>query len=197
MEKKGDLRVYIAEDESVILMNFRRILIRLGYDVIGIATNGEKALREILELKPELVLMDINMPGIDGITVLERVSEAYDIACIFITGHFTETFVEKAKKAGALGYLIKPVDEKQLKASIDVAAARFEERKKLQNETKKLKSDLSDRKYIERAKGILMDSFGLKEAEAMSRLQKLSRDKNRRLAVIAKDIIEREQMILK
>lgn len=99
----------------------------------------------------------------------------------------------KGKKAGALGYLIKPVDEKQLKASIEVAVARFDERCILRDETEKLRADLSDRKYIERAKGILMDSFGLKEGEAMARLQKLSRDKNKKLAVIARELIEKEK----
>lgn len=191
------LKVYIAEDESIILMNFRMILGELGYNVVGGAVNGEKALKDILELRPDLLLLDINMPKIDGITLFQRVSREYDAACIFITGHFTETFVEKAKEAGALGYLIKPVDEKQLKASIDVAVARFEERRFLRDETEKLRSDLSDRKYIERAKGILMDSFGLKESEAMSRLQKLSRDKNKKLAVVAREIIEKDKIILR
>lgn len=129
--------------------------------------------------------------------MFESVSKAYDAACIFITGHFSEAFVEKAKKAGALGYLIKPVDEKQLKASIEVAVARFDERCILRDETEKLRADLSDRKYIERAKGILMDSFGLKEGEAMARLQKLSRDKNKKLAVIARELIEKEKIMMR
>lgn len=197
MKKKSGIRVYIAEDESIILMNFKMILQQLGYDVTGSAVNGEKALKDILELKPDLLLLDINMPRLDGITLFEEVSKTYDAACIFITGHFTEAFVEKAKEAGALGYLIKPVDEKQLKASIDVAVARFEERRMLRDETEKLRSDLSDRKYIERAKGILMDSFGLKEGEAMARLQKLSRDKNKKLAVVAKELIEKEKIMMR
>lgn len=163
MKKSSRIKIYIAEDESIILMNFKMILQQLGYEVVGSAVNGEKALKDILELKPDLLLLDINMPRLDGISLFESVSKAYDAACIFITGHFSEAFVEKAKKAGALGYLIKPVDEKQLKASIEVAVARFDERCILRDETEKLRADLSDRKYIERAKGILMDSFGLKE----------------------------------
>ena len=191
MRKSSRIKIYIAEDESIILMNFKMILQQLGYEVVGSSVNGEKALKDILELKPDLLLLDINMPRLDGISLFESVSKAYDAACIFITGHFSEAFVEKAKKAGALGYLIKPVDEKQLKASIEVAVARFDERCILRDETEKLRADLSDRKYIERAKGILMDSFGLKEGEAMARLQKLSRDKNKKLAVIARELIER------
>ena len=197
MKKSSRIRIYIAEDESIILMNFKMILRQLGYEVVGSAVNGEKALKDILELKPDLLLLDINMPRLDGISLFEAVSKVYDAACIFITGHFTEAFVEKAKEAGALGYLIKPVDEKQLKASIEVAAARFEECCILRDETEKLRTDLSDRKYIERAKGILMDSFGLKEGEAMSRLQKLSRDKNKKLAVIARELIEKERIMMK
>lgn len=192
MKKSSRIKIYIAEDESIILMNFKMILQQLGYEVVGSAVNGEKALKDILELKPDLLLLDINMPRLDGISLFESVSKAYDAACIFITGHFSEAFVEKAKKAGALGYLIKPVDEKQLKASIEVAVARFDERCILRDETEKLRADLSDRKYIERAKGILMDSFGLKEGEAMARLQKLSRDKNKKLAVIASVIFHIE-----
>lgn len=195
MKKSSRIKIYIAEDESIILMNFKMILQQLGYEVVGSAVNGEKALKDILELKPDLLLLDINMPRLDGISLFESVSKAYDAACIFITGHFSEAFVEKAKKAGALGYLIKPVDEKQLKASIEVAVARFDERCILRDETEKLRADLSDRKYIERAKGILMDSFGLKEGEAMARLQKLSRDKNKKLAVIARELIEKEKIM--
>ena len=197
MKEDSCLNVYIAEDESIILMNFKMILQRLGYHVAGSAVKGDRALDEILELRPDLLLLDINMPGMDGITLFNQVSKVYETACIFITGHFTEAFVESAKEAGALGYLIKPVDEKQLKASIEVAMARFEERRILRRETEKLKSDLSDRKYIERAKGILMDSFGLKEGEALARLQKLSRDKNKKLVVIAKELIEKDRIILR
>ena len=197
MKKSSRIKIYIAEDESIILMNFKMILQQLGYEVVGSAVNGEKALKDILELKPDLLLLDINMPRLDGISLFESVSKAYDAACIFITGHFSEAFVEKAKKAGALGYLIKPVDEKQLKASIEVAVARFDGRCILRDETEKLRADLSDRKYIERAKGILMDSFGLKEGEAMARLQKLSRDKNKKLAVIARELIEKEKIMMR
>ena len=197
MKKSSRIKIYIAEDESIILMNFKMMLQQLGYEVVGSAVNGEKALKDILELKPDLLLLDINMPRLDGISLFESVSKAYDAACIFITGHFSEAFVEKAKKAGALGYLIKPVDEKQLKASIEVAVARFDERCILRDETEKLRADLSDRKYIERAKGILMDSFGLKEGEAMARLQKLSRDKNKKLAVIARELIEKEKIMMR
>ena len=197
MKKSSRIKIYIAEDESIILMNFKMILQQLGYEVVGSAVNGEKALKDILELKPDLLLLDINMPRLDGISLFESVSKAYDAACIFITGHFSEAFVEKAKKAGALGYLIKPVDEKQLKASIEVAVARFDERCILRDDTEKLRADLSDRKYIERAKGILMDSFGLKEGEAMARLQKLSRDKNKKLAVIARELIEKEKIMMR
>ena len=197
MKKSSRIKIYIAEDESIILMNFKMILQQLGYEVVGSAVNGEKALKDILELKPDLLLLDINMPRLDGISLFESVSKAYDAACIFITGHFSEAFVEKAKKAGALGYLIKPVDEKQLKASIEVAVARFDERCIIRDETEKLRADLSDRKYIERAKGILMDSFGLKEGEAMARLQKLSRDKNKKLAVIARELIEKEKIMMR
>ena len=197
MKKSSRIKIYIAEDESIILMNFKMILQQLGYEVVGSAVNGEKALKDILELKPDLLLLDINMPRLDGISLFESVSKAYDAACIFITGHFSEAFVENAKKAGALGYLIKPVDEKQLKASIEVAVARFDERCILRDETEKLRADLSDRKYIERAKGILMDSFGLKEGEAMARLQKLSRDKNKKLAVIARELIEKEKIMMR
>ena len=197
MKKSSRIKIYIAEDESIILMNFKMILQQLGYEVVGSAVNGEKALKDILELKPDLLLLDINMPRLDGISLFESVSKAYDAACIFITGHFSEAFVEKAKKAGALGYLIKPVDEKQLKASIEVAVARFDERCILRDETEKLRADLSDRKYIERAKGILMDSFGLKEGESMARLQKLSMDKNKKLAVIARELIEKEKIMMR
>lgn len=100
MKKSSRIKIYIAEDESIILMNFKMILQQLGYEVVGSSVNGEKALKDILELKPDLLLLDINMPRLDGISLFESVSKAYDAACIFITGHFSEAFVEKAKKQG-------------------------------------------------------------------------------------------------
>ena len=188
-------KILVVDDDKELVKMLCSYFNMKQYETIT-ATDGMEALNKI-KMKPDIILLDINMPRLDGISLFESVSKAYDAACIFITGHFSEAFVEKAKKAGALGYLIKPVDEKQLKASIEVAVARFDERCILRDETEKLRADLSDRKYIERAKGILMDSFGLKEGEAMARLQKLSRDKNKKLAVIARELIEKEKIMMR
>ena len=100
MKKSSRIKIYIAEDESIILMNFKMILQQLGYEVVGSAVNGEKALKRYIGIKAGFTFIDINMPRLDGISLFESVSKAYDAACIFITGHFSEAFVEKAKKQG-------------------------------------------------------------------------------------------------
>lgn len=128
MKEDGCLNVYIAGNESVMLMNFRMILQRLGYHVAGSMVKGDRALDEVLELKPDLLLLNISIPGMDEITLSNQMSKVYKTVCMFITGYFTEAFMESTEKVGALGYLIRPVDKKQLEASIRVIMTRFEER---------------------------------------------------------------------
>ena len=182
------LRLFIAEDEAIILSNFKMQCQRLGHA-------GDSAEREILRLHPDLVLIDINMPGKNGIEVVEHVMQEELIPCVFITGFYSEDLSAQAARAGAFGYLLKPVDSKQISVAIQIAQARYQEFTQIRQESDTLRTALEDRKYIERAKGILMSRFALSEPEAMKRLQKLSKDRNKKMAVISRELIAAEKLL--
>lgn len=194
MDDLKKLRVFIAEDEAIILTSFKMILKRNGYEVVGEATSGLEAYSKICDLKPDLILMDINMPELDGINVLMKINKIMLIPCIFITGQYSNELVERVNDAGAFGYLIKPVDERQIKASIDIAMERYREFKLLNTETNNLKASLEARKFIERAKGILMQKCSMNEQDAMKHLQKKSRNSNVKLVDVAKEIIKADEL---
>jgi two-component system, response regulator PdtaR len=194
MEDVKKIRVFIAEDEAIILASFKMILKRNGYEVIGEATSGLEAYKKICELKPDLILMDINMPELDGVNILIKINKIMVIPCIFITGQYSAELVERVNNAGAFGYLIKPVDERQIKASIDIAMERYREFKLLNSETNNLKAALESRKYIERAKGILVQKCSMNEQDAMKHLQKKSRNANIKLVDVAKEIIKADEL---
>lgn len=187
------LEVLIAEDESVILMGLKSNLKKLGHRVVGEALDGKQAVELALEKKPDLILMDINMPFMDGIEAASRINEQCLIPCIIITGYNDQKLIARATEAGVFGYLIKPVGINDIRPAIDIARARFAEFKKLQDELDDTKEVLKARKLIERAKGILMDRMDLKEAEAMRLLQKRSNDQNKKIVIIARDIIEADK----
>ena len=189
------MRIFIAEDEAIILGTFKMLVEKIGHTVVGVATDGESAERKIRQLQPDLILIDINMPKKSGMEVIRAVNEDHIIPCIFITGYYSEELSQKAAKLGAFGYLLKPVDGKQLEAAIQIAQARYEEFRQVYAEADSLRIALEERKYIERAKGILMDRFGLKEPDDMRQLQKKSKDKNKKLVVVAKEIIAAEKLL--
>lgn len=189
------LRIFIAEDEGVILGNFKIRVEKMGHRVVGIAMDGLEAKKKILETQPQLILMDINMPTQDGLSVLEEINQIHPIPSIIITGYYSEELIERTKKAGVFGYLIKPVDEKQLEATINIAQMRFADIRAQAQKTEEMIKALEERKKIEHAKGILMDRFMLKEAEAMKKLQKMSKDSNMKLAKVAERIIKSEKLL--
>lgn len=194
MEAKK-LKVFIAEDEAVILTSFKLMVKEMGYSIAGSAANGKDALEKIQKTQPDLILMDINLPERDGLSVLEEVNQNRVIPSIIVSGEFSEALVDRANEAGVFGYLLKPIDEKQLEVTIKVALRRFEEFREMSDKHENLSLALKERKLVERAKGILMDRFGVKESEAMKQLQKKSRDKNKKLAVIAREIIDAEKLL--
>ena len=193
MEKK--LNIVIAEDEYIVMMGLRQTIENSGHNVIGVANDGEKLVDLALEKNPDLLIVDVNLPKMDGIEAIDIINKKRVIPSIVITGYNSEDFVKRANKAGVLYYLIKPVDEKELNPAIEIAMGRFADFVKMQREIQKKDKALIDRKFIERAKGILMDRNGLKEHEAMKVLQKKSRDSNRKLVDIAKDIIKAEEIL--
>ena len=192
----GNYRIFVAEDDSIILMGLKMILKHLGHTVIGEAVDGETAIERIFELKPQLLLLDINMPKKDGLQVLEEVHSRATVPAIIITAYPDDELIARARSLGAYGYLIKPVIEEQLKSAIEMTMGRHNDLRAAKKAAHQAEKALDDRKKVERAKGILIDSFGLKEADAMKALQKKSRDQNKKLAEVAEDIIRSSKALL-
>lgn len=189
------LRIFIAEDEAIILRNFMNKVKKMGHEVVGNALNGTDAADRIEETNPDLVLIDINMPGKDGLTVVREVCAPKQIPAIVITGHYSEELMERANQECVFAYLMKPIDQKQLEAAINIAWSKYEQYLDTCEEARQLRQTLANRVIIDRAKGILMDNFGLKESEAMKHLQKMSKDKNKKLVIIANEIVEKQKLL--
>lgn len=190
------MRIFIAEDELLIQQGYRAMLAGRDYEVVDTAMDGLEAVEKIGRMCNEidLVIVDINIPSIDGIEVIERVQKFKKLPCIIVTGYCDDMLIKRANKAGVYGYLQKPVDRYDLISTISVAMERFAEFERLKTETDTARKVLEERKLIERAKGILMDKFEIKEKDAMRSLQKKSRDRNKKLVEVAKEIIQAEQL---
>lgn len=186
MEK---LSIYIVEDDMIILKSFCMAVEKIGHRVVGRALDGIAAVSEIRELNPDIVLMDINIPGKNGLDVIREVCVERKIPTIVITGHISDELIAKANCDCVFGYLMKPVSTKELQAAISIAWSRHEAYCDVEKEAVNCKAELRIRKLVERAKGILMDGFDLKEDEAMKKLQKMSKDKRKPIEKVAADII--------
>ncbi|RAO98632.1 Fis family transcriptional regulator [Petrotoga sp. 9PW.55.5.1] len=187
------LKIVIAEDEYIILMGMKNNLENLGYEVVGEATNGKELVKIVLEKSPDLIIADINLPVMDGLEALRYISQTKFVPSIIVSGYDDEELISKAKDIGVLGYLIKPIDESDLKAAIEIALSRFKDIKELKSELETTKEALESRKIIERAKGIVMERLQLSESEAMKFLQKKSRNSNKKIVDVANEIIEADK----
>jgi len=187
--KLSQARVVIADDESIIRMDLKEMLSGLGYQIVGEASDGKQAINLARELKPDLVIMDIKMPEMDGITAAKILTEERIAPVLLLTAYSQVELVQGAKEAGVVGYIVKPFRQDELLPAIEVALNRFREFRDLEKEMGDLKETLEARKIIERAKGVLMDQYGLKEADAFRRIQKLSMDTRKSMREIADAIL--------
>ncbi len=192
--KNRPARVIIADDESIIRMDLREMLAHLDYEVVGEAADGRTALDLTEQLRPDLVILDIKMPEIDGIEAAERISERKLAPVVLLTAYSERHLVERAKIAGVSGYLVKPFRESELPPVIELALARFNDVQQLTQEVEQLKEALETRKLIERAKGILMEVHGLKEADAFSRMRRTSMDNRKSMREVAEAILLTHQV---
>jgi AmiR/NasT family two-component response regulator len=182
-------RIIMADDESIIRMDLREMLSNLGYLVIGEVGDGRSAVNLARELRPDLVIMDIKMPDMDGIEAAKILTEERLAPVLLLTAYSQRELVNRAREAGVVGYLVKPFRESDLAPAIEVALARFAEFTTLEKEVGNLQTALETRKFVDRAKGILMDTQGLTEAEAFRKIQKMSMNTRKPMKEVAEAII--------
>lgn len=183
------LRIVIADNESIIRMDLKEMLEEAGHTVVGEAVNGQKAVELAKKYRPDLVIMDVKMPNMDGITAAKLISAKKLAPVLLLTAFSQKEIVEKAKESGVLAYLVKPVKEANLFPAIEIALSRFGEMQELEKELEDLKHSLETRKILDRAKGILMDAHHLNESEAFRRIQQYSMAKRISIREVAEAII--------
>ncbi len=187
---RSNPKVLIAEDEAIIRLDLKEMLEEEGIEVVGEASDGEAAIRLAKERNPDLVIMDIKMPGMDGLAAAERITEEGLGAVLILTAFSQKDLVQRAADAGAMGYLVKPFQKTDLMPAIEVALARHDELAAVKKESSSLSEQLETRKAVDRAKGKLMDSGGLTEGEAFRQIQKRAMDERRSMKEIALEIVE-------
>jgi two-component system, response regulator PdtaR len=187
-------RVVIADDDPIIRMDLREMLTGLNYLVVGEAADGKSAVNLARELRPDLVIMDIRMPEMDGIEAARALTQENIAPVLLLTAYSEPELVQRATQAGVINYLVKPFREAQLGPAMEVTLSRFREFAQVQKELGDMKEALEARKVIDRAKGMLMDRYGLTEAEAFRRIQKRSMDNRKSMKEIAEAILLASEM---
>lgn len=183
------LRLVIADDESIIRMNLKETLVGLGYLVVGEAGDGATVIHLARELRPDLVIMDIKMPKLDGIQAAKVLTEERIAPVLLLTAFSDRELVDRALEAGVGGYIVKPFRDAELLPAIEIALARYGEFREMDKQINDLKETLETRKLVERAKGVLMDTQGLKEQEAFRKIQQLSMNTRKSMREIAQAIL--------
>ncbi len=183
------LRIVIADDEPIIRLDLRKTLENMGHQVVGEAGDGAKAIEVAREMKPDIVILDIKMPELDGIDGAKVITTEGIAPVLLLTAYSQKDLVDRAKDAGVFAYLVKPFKEADLLPAMEIAISRYEEFVELENEVSDLENKLDTRKAVDRAKGILMDQYGLKEQEAFRRIQIQSMNTRKSMREIAEAII--------
>ena len=195
MSGRGDdgnrpVTVVVAEDESIIRLDLVETLRAEGYEVLGEVGAGDEAVALVEELAPDVVLLDIKMPGLDGLAAARRITEGRRTAVVVLTAFSQRDLVEEAREAGAMAYLVKPYQRDDLVPAIELALARFREFRALEEQVDDLEQRFETRKLVDRAKGRLMDEHGLSEADAFRFVQRTAMSTRRPMREVAVDVIE-------
>lgn len=183
------IRVVIAEDEAIIRLDLKETLQEEGYDVVGETGRGDLALDLVRELRPDLAILDVKMPGLDGLEVARHIGDEKICGVLILTAFSQREIIEQARDAGALAYLVKPFQKSDLIPAIEVAIGRFRELQALSGHVDALGEQLEARKVIDKAKGRLIDEFGMKEQEAFSFIQRSAMKDRARMRDVAERII--------
>jgi two-component system, response regulator PdtaR len=190
-------RVVIAEDEAIIRLDLKEILEAEGYEVVGETGRGDEAVELVARHEPDVAILDIKMPGIDGIEAARRISADHRVAVLILTAFSQRNLIEEARDAGVAAYLVKPFQRGELVPAIAVATARFEEYRAIEDEHTRLseavpthEDKLKTRQMVDRAKGVLMDGHGMDEAVAFSFIQRTAMDRRVRMQQVAQEIID-------
>lgn len=183
------LRILLADDEAILRLDLREMLMDAGHKIAGEAGNGQEAVKMARELKPDFIIMDVKMPVMDGIAAAKQIAAENIAPVLLLTAYSQQDIVDKAKVAGVIAYLVKPVREEQLFPAMEIAVSRFEELQHLNSELEDLKESLATRKLLDRAKGILMTAHGMTEQEAYRKMQQFSMAKRISLKELAESII--------
>ncbi len=190
------MRVLVAEDDPVIAVALVRRLHALGHDPLGPAADGAEAIELAREVDPDLYVFDIGLPGLDGLAAAAQLAvEGRRRPVVVVTGLDDPDLIGRSIASGVGAYLTKPIDERELEAAVDLAAARHAELEALEAEVTEARQALEDRKLVERAKGLLMAALQLSEPDAFRRLQRAARERNLRLAEVARRVIDQETLL--
>lgn len=185
----GGLRIVLAEDEALIRMDLAEMLTEAGHQIVGQASDGEQAVALVKELAPDLVVMDIKMPGMDGLSAAEALGREGVAPVVMLTAFSDKTLVERARDAGVMSYVVKPFSSADVLPAIDIARARWAERKALESEVADLGERFETRKRVDRAKGLLMTQLKLSEADAFRWIQKAAMDRRLSMREVADAVI--------
>jgi response regulator NasT len=183
-------RVVIAEDEALIRMDLSEMLAEEGYDVVGQAADGEQAIALAESLAPDLVILDVKMPRLDGIAAAQRIAERRIAPVVMLTAFSQRELVERARDAGAMAYLVKPFSRTDLVPAIEMAVSRFTELTALEREVADLSERLDTRKAVDRAKGVLQKDLGLSEPDAFRWIQKTAMDLRLSMREVADGVVQ-------
>ena len=186
-------KVLIAEDEALIRLDLVELLTDEGFEVVGQAINGEEAVKLARELEPDLIIMDVKMPGMDGITAAEIIGEERIAPILMLTAFSERELVERARDAGVMGYLVKPFGANEVVPAIEVAIGRFAELRAIEEELANLEDRFESRKISDQAKGMLQEGLGLTEPEAFRWIQKTAMDLRKSMREVAEGVISHKR----
>ena len=184
------LKIVIADDEAVIRMDLKEILREAGHEVVGETANGRRAVAIVRDMHPDLVIMDIKMPDMDGVEAARLIAADHLAPVLLLTAFDDAELIERAKDAGVLASLVKPVEEKNLFPAMEIALSRWQEMQSLEEELFAMRDSLETRKLLDRAKGILMQAHNISEAEAYRRMQRYSMEKRLSLKEVAAAVVK-------